>query len=159
MSAVKVVGNAEAGCPQQLCSTASGARQTSLGSSSRAGFKLIHPPPPITPPGTWRAFDETLSPRDPLEFVDMKPYPDRVRDSQDKTGMNDAIRTGTGTHTHLAHTHTHTVVINNNSNIRLLLGVLVAEAAPRVQPHTHSWQLTLYMVGEVTPQWLCSLTE
>jgi acetyl-CoA carboxylase beta subunit len=33
---------------------------------------------------------------DPLEFVDMKPYPDRVRDSQDKTGMNDAIRTGTG---------------------------------------------------------------
>jgi len=47
-------------------------------------------------PGTWRALDETLSPRDPLEFVDMKPYPDRVRDSQDKTGMNDAIRTGTG---------------------------------------------------------------
>eukprot|EP00882_Tetradesmus_deserticola_P017874 GHRQ01019175.1.p1 GENE.GHRQ01019175.1~~GHRQ01019175.1.p1 ORF type:complete len:348 (+),score=138.95 GHRQ01019175.1:209-1252(+) len=47
-------------------------------------------------PGTWRPFDETLSPCDPLDFVDMKPYPDRVRDSQDKTGMNDAIRTGTG---------------------------------------------------------------
>ncbi|KAF8069433.1 accD [Scenedesmus sp. PABB004] len=46
--------------------------------------------------GTWRALDETLSPCDPLDFVDMKPYPDRVRDSQDKTGMNDAIRTGTG---------------------------------------------------------------
>jgi acetyl-CoA carboxylase beta subunit len=44
--------------------------------------------------GTWRPLDETLSPCDPLEFVDMKPYPDRVRDSQDKTGMNDAIRTG-----------------------------------------------------------------
>lgn len=47
-------------------------------------------------PGSWRPFDETLSPCDPLDFVDMKPYPDRVRDSQDKTGMNDAIRTGTG---------------------------------------------------------------
>jgi acetyl-CoA carboxylase carboxyl transferase subunit beta len=34
---------------------------------------------------------------DPLEFQDMKPYPDRVRESQAKTGLQDAIRTGTGT--------------------------------------------------------------
>jgi hypothetical protein len=40
--------------------------------------------------------DETLSPMDPLEFVDQKSYPDRVKDSQEKTGMQDALRTGTG---------------------------------------------------------------
>jgi hypothetical protein len=59
-------------------------------------FHPLPPPPTAVPAGTWRAFDETLSPCDPLDFVDMKPYPDRVRDSQAKTGMNDAIRTGTG---------------------------------------------------------------
>ncbi|KAI8465400.1 MAG: ClpP/crotonase-like domain-containing protein [Monoraphidium minutum] len=48
-------------------------------------------------PGTWRALDESLSPMDPLEFTDQKSYPDRVRDSQEKTGMNDALRSGTGT--------------------------------------------------------------
>ncbi|KAI8473992.1 MAG: ClpP/crotonase-like domain-containing protein [Monoraphidium minutum] len=48
-------------------------------------------------PGTWRALDETLSPMDPLEFTDQKSYPDRVKDSQEKTGMNDALRSGTGT--------------------------------------------------------------
>lgn len=47
-------------------------------------------------PGTWRPMDETLSPMDPLEFVDQKSYPDRVKDSQEKTGMQDALRTGTG---------------------------------------------------------------
>jgi acetyl-CoA carboxylase carboxyl transferase subunit beta len=47
-------------------------------------------------PGTWRPLDELMSAVDPLEFTDQKPYPDRVRDSQLKTGMQDAIRTGTG---------------------------------------------------------------
>lgn len=41
--------------------------------------------------GSWRPFDETLSPCDPLDFVDMKPYPDRVRDSQDKTGEDNEV--------------------------------------------------------------------
>lgn len=47
-------------------------------------------------PGTWRPLDETLSPVDPLEFADMKAYPDRVREAQEKTGMQDGVRTGTG---------------------------------------------------------------
>jgi hypothetical protein len=40
--------------------------------------------------------DETLSPMDPLEFSDQKSYPDRVKESQEKTGLQDALRTGTG---------------------------------------------------------------
>uniref|UniRef100_A0A7S0S1R5 CoA carboxyltransferase N-terminal domain-containing protein n=1 Tax=Chlamydomonas leiostraca TaxID=1034604 RepID=A0A7S0S1R5_9CHLO len=47
-------------------------------------------------PGTWRPLDETLSPVDPLEFTDQKPYTDRIREAQDKTGLQDAVRTGTG---------------------------------------------------------------
>ena len=47
-------------------------------------------------PGTWRALDETLSPVDPLQFKDQKPYVERLRDAQKKTGLQDAIQTGTG---------------------------------------------------------------
>ncbi|KAG1667408.1 hypothetical protein FOA52_004825 [Chlamydomonas sp. UWO 241] len=46
--------------------------------------------------GTWRPIDETLSPGDPLEFNDLKPYVDRVVDSQKKTGMQDGVVCGTG---------------------------------------------------------------
>jgi acetyl-CoA carboxylase carboxyl transferase subunit beta len=46
--------------------------------------------------GTWRPLDETLSPVDPLEFTDMKAYVDRIKDSQEKTGLQDGVRTGTG---------------------------------------------------------------
>lgn len=47
-----------------------------------------------------RAFtlhDEGLRPTDPLGFVDTKPYPDRLRATQKKTGLNDAIRAASGT--------------------------------------------------------------
>ncbi|EFJ45535.1 hypothetical protein VOLCADRAFT_82311 [Volvox carteri f. nagariensis] len=46
--------------------------------------------------GTWRALDETLSPVDPLEFTDLKPYTDRIKEAQEKTGLQDGVRTGTG---------------------------------------------------------------
>lgn len=50
----------------------------------------------LVDPGTWRPLDETLSPVDPLEFTDMKPYTDRIKEAQDKTGLQDGVRTGTG---------------------------------------------------------------
>lgn len=46
--------------------------------------------------GTWRCLDETLSPCDPLEFWDQKAYIDRLKESQERTGFQDAIQTGTG---------------------------------------------------------------
>nr|YP_010732292.1 beta subunit of acetyl-CoA carboxylase carboxytransferase [Polulichloris maxima]WDY13206.1 beta subunit of acetyl-CoA carboxylase carboxytransferase [Polulichloris maxima] len=45
---------------------------------------------------TWRPLDETVSPCDPLKFVDQKNYTDRLQDAQDRTGLQDAIQTGTG---------------------------------------------------------------
>ncbi len=46
--------------------------------------------------GTWRPLDETLSPVDPLDFTDLKPYTDRIKEAQEKTGLQDGVRTGTG---------------------------------------------------------------
>jgi acetyl-CoA carboxylase carboxyl transferase subunit beta len=47
-------------------------------------------------PATWRPLDETLSPCDPLEFKDQKAYSERLRDAQERTGLQDAVQTGTG---------------------------------------------------------------
>ena len=45
---------------------------------------------------TWRPLDETTSPCDPLEFKDQKQYTERLKDAQERTGLQDAIQTGTG---------------------------------------------------------------
>jgi acetyl-CoA carboxylase carboxyl transferase subunit beta len=46
--------------------------------------------------GTWLPLDETVSPIDPLMFRDRKAYGDRLRETQDKTGLVDAVQTGLG---------------------------------------------------------------
>ena len=45
---------------------------------------------------TWRPLDETLSPCDPLEFRDQKAYTERLKEAQERTGLQDGIQTGTG---------------------------------------------------------------
>lgn len=47
-------------------------------------------------PGTWLPLDEALAPTDPLGFRDRKAYSDRIRETQDKTGLIDAVQTGLG---------------------------------------------------------------
>lgn len=46
--------------------------------------------------GTWRPFDETVSPCDPLDFRDQKAYTERLKDAQERTGLQDAVQTGSG---------------------------------------------------------------
>jgi acetyl-CoA carboxylase carboxyl transferase subunit beta len=45
---------------------------------------------------TWKPLGENLQPTDALKFRDRKPYSDRLRDTQEKTGLIDAVQTGTG---------------------------------------------------------------
>jgi acetyl-CoA carboxylase carboxyl transferase subunit beta len=45
---------------------------------------------------TWQPLDEQLQPTDPLNFRDLKAYSDRLRDTQHKTGLTDAVLTGVG---------------------------------------------------------------
>jgi acetyl-CoA carboxylase carboxyl transferase subunit beta len=47
-------------------------------------------------PGSFREHDADLESVDPLEFVDTKPYPERVAEYVRRTGRNDAVVCGTG---------------------------------------------------------------
>ncbi len=47
--------------------------------------------------GIFTLHDTYLYATDPLEFVDTKPYKQRLKEAQEKTGMNDAVRSATGT--------------------------------------------------------------
>ena len=47
-------------------------------------------------PKTWKPLNEHLLPLDPLKFKDRKSYSDRLRETQEKTGLTDAVQTGTG---------------------------------------------------------------
>ncbi len=47
-------------------------------------------------PGTYEPLDEGLVAVDPLGFVDSKPYPARISDTQRKTGERDALLSGFG---------------------------------------------------------------
>lgn len=46
--------------------------------------------------GTWHPIDETVSPCDPLEFKDQKNYTERLKEAQERTGLQDSVQTGTG---------------------------------------------------------------
>jgi acetyl-CoA carboxylase carboxyl transferase subunit beta len=48
-------------------------------------------------PGSFVESDAGLTSTDPLQFVDEKPYTERIRQAMRKTGLNDAIRIGSGT--------------------------------------------------------------
>jgi len=56
--------------------------------------------------GTFRELWSNVLAQDPLKFADLETYPERVREAQAKTGLNEAIVTGTaaidGTHCVLA---------------------------------------------------------
>lgn len=45
---------------------------------------------------TWMPLDELVKPTDPLGFYDRKAYSDRLRETQEKTGLIDAVQTGIG---------------------------------------------------------------
>ena len=47
-------------------------------------------------PQTWHPLDHELFPVDALQFHDRKAYSDRLRETQSKTGLVDAIQTGLG---------------------------------------------------------------
>lgn len=50
----------------------------------------------LTDASTFREMDRKMTSKDPLGFVDTKPYKERIRESIRKTELQDAIRTGVG---------------------------------------------------------------
>ena len=45
--------------------------------------------------GSFKEMDRKMTSKDPLNFADTKKYKDRIRDSIKKSGLNDAVRSGT----------------------------------------------------------------
>lgn len=43
---------------------------------------------------SFEPMNATMAPSDPLNFVDLQPYKDRIRSAQKKTGQNDGVQTG-----------------------------------------------------------------
>jgi acetyl-CoA carboxylase carboxyl transferase subunit beta len=50
----------------------------------------------LTDAKTWKPLDDNIHPIDPLKFRDRKDYQARLQDYQSKTGLTDAVKTGTG---------------------------------------------------------------
>jgi len=48
----------------------------------------------LTDPGSFEPFNATMAPVDPLGFVDLRTYPERIAKAQRATGQNDAVQTG-----------------------------------------------------------------
>ena len=46
--------------------------------------------------GAYKELFSNLTPKDVLEFTDMKPYTERINENQEKTGLDDAMRVGAG---------------------------------------------------------------
>jgi acetyl-CoA carboxylase carboxyl transferase subunit beta len=47
--------------------------------------------------GRFELFNENIVSNDPLQFTDSRPYNERLEETREKTGLNDAIRTAIGT--------------------------------------------------------------
>ena len=43
---------------------------------------------------SFKEFDDSLSPTDPLKFKDRRSYSDRIKESQEGTGLKDGVKTG-----------------------------------------------------------------
>ncbi|MFY8187421.1 MAG: acetyl-CoA carboxylase, carboxyltransferase subunit beta [Flavobacterium sp.] len=46
--------------------------------------------------GEFKELDKNMTSKDPLKFVDTKKYADRIKDTIEKTGLKDAVRTAVG---------------------------------------------------------------
>jgi acetyl-CoA carboxylase carboxyl transferase subunit beta len=47
--------------------------------------------------GQYELFDESICPKDPLNFIDQKPYTNRIKENQGKTSLSDAVLNAIGT--------------------------------------------------------------
>ncbi len=50
----------------------------------------------MTDPGSFEPIDTEMESTDPLNFVDLKPYTDRLKQAQKKTGRKEGVQTGVG---------------------------------------------------------------
>jgi acetyl-CoA carboxylase carboxyl transferase subunit beta len=88
-------------------------------------------------------FDGDLRSTDPLEFCDLKPYKDRLRQAQQKTGLNDAIVNATG------HIDGHPIVVSamEYSFIGGSMGAVVGETIARAVDRAFETRTPLLIIS------------
>ncbi len=92
---------------------------------------------------TFTELDANMTSADPLQFVDTKAYPARVRATIDKTGLKDAVRTAYGSVNGL----TVTVAVMDFNFIGGSMGSVVGEKIARVIDHAIAARTPFLMIS------------
>lgn len=93
--------------------------------------------------GTFEEWDESLTPSDPLEFVDKMPYRDRLVEEQERTGLKDAAVVGTG----MIRGRRVAFGVTDSSFIMGSMGSVVGEKLTRTVERATEQQLPLIIVS------------
>jgi acetyl-CoA carboxylase carboxyl transferase subunit beta len=93
--------------------------------------------------GTFEEWDEFLEPADPLEFVDRKPYRQRLQEEQERTGLREAAVVGTG----MIRARRVAFGVTDSSFIMGSMGSVVGEKLTRTVEHATQERLPLIIVS------------
>lgn len=93
--------------------------------------------------GTFEEWDANLEPVDPLEFVDKKPYAQRLESEQQRTGLRDAAVVGTG----MIRARRVAFAVTDSSFIMGSMGSVVGEKLTRTIERATEQQLPLIIIS------------
>jgi len=93
--------------------------------------------------GTFEEWDADLMPADPLNFADKKPYRDRLKDEQARTGLRDAALSGTG----MIRARRVAVAVTDSAFIMGSMGSVVGEKLTRAAERATRQSLPLIIVS------------
>jgi len=93
--------------------------------------------------GTFEEWDADLEPADPLGFVDKKPYSERLVAEQERTGLRDAVLTGTG----MIRARRVVFAVTDSAFIMGSMGSVVGEKLTRAIERATERQLPLIIIS------------
>ncbi len=93
--------------------------------------------------GTFEELDGNLAPTDPLEFCDKKPYAQRLKAEQARTGLKDAAITGTG----MIRARRVAVAVTDSAFIMGSMGSVVGERLARLVERATEQRLPLIIIS------------
>jgi acetyl-CoA carboxylase carboxyl transferase subunit beta len=93
--------------------------------------------------GTFEEWDAHLEPSDPLEFADKKPYKERLKEEQERTGLRDAVICGAG----MIRARRVAVGVTDSAFIMGSMGAVVGEKLTRTIEQATQQDLPLIIVS------------
>ncbi len=93
--------------------------------------------------GTFELMNEHLRPTDPLQFADRRPYAQRLVAEQKRTGLSDAVLTGTG----MIRARRVAFAVTDSAFIMGSMGSVVGERLARLIEHATAQNLPLIIIS------------